>query len=124
MLSPHAVLCSGASGGPPPLHQNPTEGAMIEALKRKLIQLDEELKRARCRVDELENDMTIEKREHQLTTSKLTQLLKKRSAGWSGEEEREMTSLKQHVTLLQQQVVLAEDREGKLRSQLSSAIQE
>ena len=54
--------------------------AQILALKRKLIECDRSLNSAHERISGLEKALDIEKREHQLTTSKLTMLLKKRGA--------------------------------------------
>merc|ERR1719247_3186929 len=101
----------------------PSEAAMVAALKRKLIEQDSALKSAHSRNEELENTLTMEKREHQLTTSKLSQLLKKRgNAATSPDAEKDLCALKQHVVLLQQQLLLSEEREGKLRHQLSSSL--
>ena len=54
--------------------------AQILALKRKLIECDQESRDQRERIAGLEKALEIEKREHQLTTSKLTMLLSKRRA--------------------------------------------
>ena len=54
--------------------------AQILALKRKLIECDQESREQRERIAGLEKALEIEKREHQLTTSKLTMLLNKRRA--------------------------------------------
>ena len=54
--------------------------AQILALKRKLIECDQESRDQRERIAGLEKALEIEKREHQLTTSKLTMLLKKRAS--------------------------------------------
>ena len=54
--------------------------AQVLALKRKLIECDRGLNEARERISGLEKALEIEKREHQLTTSKLTMLLKKRAS--------------------------------------------
>ena len=56
--------------------------AQILALKRKLIECDRSLNSAHERISGLEKALDMEKREHQLTTAKLTMLLKKR--GTSG----------------------------------------
>ena len=96
---------------------------MVVALKRKLIEQDSALKKAHSRTEELENTLSMEKREHQLTTSKLSQLLKKRgNAAASTDTEKDLGALKQHVALLQQQLLLSEEREGKLRHQLSTSL--
>ena len=58
----------------------PSAEAQIAALKRKLIDMDRSLNGARERISGLEKVLEMEKREHQLTTSKLTVLLKKRGA--------------------------------------------
>ena len=104
--------------------ETPSESAMVCALKRTLIEQDSALKSAQRRNDELENSLTMEKREHQLTTAKLSQLLKKRgnSGGGGPDHEKEVASLRQHVSLLQQQLLLAEEREGKLSQQLSASL--
>ena len=54
--------------------------AQILALKRKLIECDQESRDQRETIAGLEKALEIEKREHQLTTSKLTMLLNKRRA--------------------------------------------
>jgi len=101
---------------------SPSEAAMVAALKRKLIEQDAALKSANGRVEELETTLTMEKREHQLTTSKLSQLLKKRGTAPSVDTEKEVAALKQHMTLLQQQLLLAGERESKLTHQLSASL--
>ena len=60
--------------------EEPSAQAQIAALKRKLIDMDRSLNGARDQISGLEKALDMEKREHQLTTSKLTVLLKKRSA--------------------------------------------
>lgn len=77
----------------------PSTGAQILALKRKIIECDQELKGTRDRADALERALEMEKREHQLTTSKLTQLLKKRgvSVPDGGGSEEEIQRLRQTV---------------------------
>jgi hypothetical protein len=52
--------------------------AQVLALKRKLIECDQQSRDQRERISGLEKALDIEKREHQLTTSKLTMLLNKR----------------------------------------------
>ena len=54
--------------------------AQVLALKRKLIECDQQSRDQRERISGLEKGLDIEKREHQLTTSKLTMLLKKRGS--------------------------------------------
>merc|ERR1719164_151113 len=62
--------------------------AQILALKRKLIECDRGLNSAHERISGLEKALDIEKREHQLTTSKLTMLLKKRGASGAQSDQR------------------------------------
>ena len=77
----------------------PSTGAQILALKRKIIECDQELKGTHDRADALERALDMEKREHQLTTSKLTQLLKKRgvSVPSGGDSDEEIQRLRQTV---------------------------
>lgn len=99
------------------------EPAMVAALKRKLIECDTVMKSSFDRAEGLEQSLQMEKREHQLTTAKLSQLLKKRgSSPTAADMEKEAKTLKQHVSLLQQQLLLSEEREQKLRHQLSTSI--
>lgn len=96
---------------------------MVSALKRKLIECDTAMKSSFDRAEGLEQSLQMEKREHQLTTAKLSQLLKKRgSSPTAADMEKESKTLKQHVSLLQQQLLLSEEREQKLRQQLSTSI--
>lgn len=57
--------------------------AQVLALKRKLIECDQQSRDQRERISSLEKALDIEKREHQLTTSKLTMLLNKRRSSES-----------------------------------------
>ena len=58
---------------------SPSQDAMIEALKRKLIETNDGLLEARSRLSSMESVLDIEKREHEKTTSKLSLLLRKRA---------------------------------------------
>lgn len=57
--------------------------AQVLALKRKLIECDQQSRDQSESISGLEKALDIEKREHQLTTSKLTMLLKKRGSSCS-----------------------------------------
>ena len=118
MASSDAVTSNDARVPPAP-----TESQMIEALKRALYESEGALRGLRGEVASLEASLTMEKREHQLSTSKLSQLLKKRvGSGSNGDADKELVALKQHVLMQQQQSRLASEREEHLRQQLSSAI--
>lgn len=99
----------------------------ILALKRKIIECDRELKTTQEREMVLEQALDMEKREHQLTTSKLTQLLKKRGASAadlssSGQgAEVEVNRLRQTVLTLQRNQLQSEEREAGLRQRLAQA---
>jgi len=117
--APASVPVPSDSGQLPKLD----EPAMVSALKRKLIECDTAMKSSFDRAEGLEHSLQMEKREHQLTTAKLSQLLKKRgSSPTAADMEKEAKTLKQHVSLLQQQLLLSEEREQKLRQQLSTSI--
>jgi len=62
--------------------------AQVLALKRKLIECDQQSRDQRERISGLEKGLDIEKREHQLTTSKLTMLLKKRGSSCTQCDQR------------------------------------
>ena len=71
----------------------PSEAAaMIEALKRKLFQYATELQTTKDTLSSLEGTLEVEKREHQLTTTKLSSLLRKRSAQAPPTPQRVSTS--------------------------------
>ena len=74
--SAHEAAETHSSGGASKISSE----AQILALKRKLIECDQESREQRERIAGLEKALEIEKREHQLTTSKLTMLLNKRRA--------------------------------------------
>lgn len=98
------------------------ESVIITSLKRTLRECDTACKNSDARVAALEQLLTMEKREHQLTTSKLSQLLKKRVSPSSMDMEREIQILRKQVSLLQQQQLLAKEHEEKLRQQLAVSI--
>ena len=58
----------------------PDAAAMIDALKRKLVATATELQSANDKLATVSGELEVEKREHQLTTTKLSSLLRKRSA--------------------------------------------
>jgi len=62
--------------------------AQVLALKRKLIECDQQSRDQSESISGLEKALDIEKREHQLTTSKLTMLLKKRGSSCSQCDQR------------------------------------
>tara|TARA_B110001452_G_scaffold2840_1_gene2510 strand:+ start:51 stop:374 length:324 start_codon:yes stop_codon:yes gene_type:complete len=99
MLSCASSIVSASSEQDSGSDSKPSSGAQILALKRKIIECDQELKGTRDRADALECALEMEKREHQLTTSKLTQLLKKRggSVPESGGSDEEIQRLRQMV---------------------------
>ena len=74
------VAAGAPSDGDAATDPSPDASAMIDALKRKLLQCANELQAAKERLNSKEGELDVEKREHQLTTSKLTALLRKRAA--------------------------------------------
>ena len=95
---------------------------MVDALKRKLVQCANELHSTQERLSLTNATLEVEKREHQLTTRKLSSLLRKRSA--SAQEEPASTDLAllhQQICVLQQQLRCSQESEGQLREQLSTS---
>ncbi|KAL1528609.1 hypothetical protein AB1Y20_009947 [Prymnesium parvum] len=101
-----------------------SETAMLDALKLKITDQDAALVRANKKLEELETNLVIEKREHQLTTLKLSQLLQKRGTNSSGDDSKEMASFKQLNFSLEQQLRHAQERENDLMKQLSTLMQQ
>jgi len=66
----------------------------------------------------------VEKREHQLTTTKLTALLRKRAAASDNEPAADIGLLHQQIGMLQQQLRSSQEKETQLRSELSVSTQQ
>ena len=99
---------------------------MIDALKRKLVSTASDLDGCRAQLTQAESVLEVEKREHQLTTTKLTSLLRKRAHGISATEESAQKStdvglLHQQVSILQQQLRCAQQAEMQMRERLSAS---
>jgi len=95
---------------------------MIEALKRKLVETANNLDTTRDRLRSITAELEVEKREHQLTTSKLMSLLRKRSAQTLTVETSsggavDVSFLHQQIGLLQQQLLCTQEQERELREQ-------
>ena len=103
---------------------------MIEALKRKLFQYATELQTTKDTLSSLEGTLEVEKREHQLTTTKLSSLLRKRSAQAPPTPQRDDSSttdiglLHQQIGMLQQQLRASQDGEAQLREQLAASAEQ
>merc|ERR1719453_2907671 len=109
---------------------SPSPDAMIEALKRKLIETNEQLLEARSRLSSMESVLDIEKREHEKTTSKLSLLLRKRtqqvgsSPMLNESPTMDVGHLHQQIAVLQQQLRISQENEVQLRSQLNASSQQ
>mmetsp|Transcript_14088 Transcript_14088/g.20039 ORF Transcript_14088/g.20039 Transcript_14088/m.20039 type:complete len:332 (+) Transcript_14088:54-1049(+) len=81
---------------------------VVSALKRKLIELESERLSTVRRMGLLEQELIMEKREHQRTTVKLSQILAKRSTchNREGAHESELASLRRAVTMLKQELAV------------------
>ena len=107
--------------------QQPEASAMIEALKRTLVSMANELEEAKGKLTQAESTLEVEKREHQLTTTKLTTLLRKRTAQAGAPAPTEDASmadvgvLHQQIGILQQQLRSSQQSELQMREQLTSA---
>lgn len=101
---------------------------MIDALKRKLVECANELQQTKEKLDTVGGALEMEKREHQLTTTKLTLLLRKRQTSAAAAVQDEATTdvglLHQQIGLLQQQLRCSQEKEVQLREQLSSSAQQ
>lgn len=106
---------------PPVLEQS----AMIDALKRKLIETNEALLESRSRLSSTEGRLEMEKREHELTTSKLSLLLRKRTHQSTTPHDENVTTdvgqLHQQIAVLQQQLRCAQENETHLRAELATS---
>ena len=91
---------------------------MVEALKRKVVDLDKELQTSVERISSIEHTLEVEKREHQLTTSKLSVLLKKRSAAAANlndEPPTDVCSLRHQIGCLREHLAASQVRESRLQ---------
>eukprot|EP00316_Scyphosphaera_apsteinii_P012560 CAMPEP_0119299216 /NCGR_PEP_ID=MMETSP1333-20130426/1328_1 /TAXON_ID=418940 /ORGANISM="Scyphosphaera apsteinii, Strain RCC1455" /LENGTH=218 /DNA_ID=CAMNT_0007300577 /DNA_START=20 /DNA_END=676 /DNA_ORIENTATION=- len=77
------------------------EAAMVAALKRKLIEIYEVHHKAQKREQGLQDELAMEKREHERTTSKLSLLLRKRGTMASEESKQEVKNLYHEIETLQ-----------------------
>lgn len=120
-MSGEAPAASGAASDSAALEQ----GAMIEALKRKLIETNEQLLEAKSQLTTTESTLEVEKREHELTTTKLSLLLRKRSHQATALHDDNMTTdvgqLHQQIAVLQQQLRCSQESETQLRTELSAS---
>jgi hypothetical protein len=103
--------------------------AMIDALKRKLVECANELSSANEKLASVNSALEMEKREHQMTTTKLSTLLRKRSAQPppSAHDEAAVTDvglLHQQIGMLQQQLRSGQEKEAQLREQLTLSAQQ
>ena len=120
----------------PPTPSHSVE-AMLEALKRKLVTTATELQSTVDRLASKEGELEMEKREHQLTTTKLTTLLRKRSSAGSDtpnsnnsntpRDEHATTDvglLHQQIGMLQQQLRASQEKEAQMRTQLAASAEQ
>jgi len=101
-----------------PSSNEPNARDMLDALKRKVVDLDSQLQASNDQVANVERSLEMEKREHLLTTNKLSMLLKKRSsaAANSGDEPpTDVSSLRHQIGCLREQLAASEAREGQLK---------
>ena len=95
-----------------------TADRMVEALKRKVVDLDKELQTSVERISSIEHSLEVEKREHQLTTSKLSVLLRKRSAAAANlndEPPTDVCSLRHQIGCLREHLAASQVRESRLQ---------
>lgn len=112
MVAPKVVLMNALESS------SRIEELQVDALKRKLIEQDSELRTAKSKIDDLEAAVEVVKREHQLKTSKVSQLLETRHSLGGKTDNEELNTMKLQISLLQHQLRKAEDREGALKLQL------
>ena len=104
----------------PPSAEKLNTSEVRDAIKRKLVDFDERRRAAEKRAAALEQKLSIEKREHQRTTTKLSALLKKRGAsGHDDENESELNSLRQSMAAFQLREMQQQQREKQLRAELT-----
>eukprot|EP00316_Scyphosphaera_apsteinii_P012917 CAMPEP_0119298568 /NCGR_PEP_ID=MMETSP1333-20130426/730_1 /TAXON_ID=418940 /ORGANISM="Scyphosphaera apsteinii, Strain RCC1455" /LENGTH=227 /DNA_ID=CAMNT_0007299697 /DNA_START=13 /DNA_END=696 /DNA_ORIENTATION=+ len=96
------------------------EAAMVAALKRKLVEKDQEHHKVQKRVQGLEDELAIEKREHERTTSKLSLLLSKRGTTNSEESEKELKILHRKIETLQKILQNERNVSQQLRQRLQT----
>jgi hypothetical protein len=79
---------------------------VVDALKRKLVELEGHRQNAVRQAVLLEQELGLEKREHQRTMAKLSQVLAKRGATGTSEpaHESELVSLRRTVAMLRQEL--------------------
>merc|ERR1719163_225673 len=75
---------SGAACVADPAPVKPDQEQMVDALKRAIIEYDTRVQQAEAKAATISQELQMEKREHERTTSKLTTLLRKRSASSEG----------------------------------------
>lgn len=83
---------------------------MIDALKRKLLEYATELQTTKDRLASTNGELEVEKREHQLTTTKLSTLLRKRNAAALAAPTHDDGVLHQQIGLLQQQLRCSQEQ--------------
>lgn len=96
-----------------------TATAMVEALKRKVMDLDTQLLASTDALNSTERTLEVEKREHQLTTSKLSTLLKKRSlqaANLGDEPPADIGDLRHQIGCLREKLAHSQASETSLRA--------
>jgi hypothetical protein len=106
-----AAAVAPAEAQPPTVPQIPAihdvmRSEVVDALKRKLIEVEGERQNAVRKAGLLEQELAVEKREHQRTTVKLKQMMAKRCANGAPEpaHESELASLRRAVAMLQQEL--------------------
>jgi len=95
----------------PPHADDITLGEMVGALKRKVIELEVQRQGAVRNAETLEQELVVEKREHQRATIKLSQVLSKRAAsGAEPAHESELSSLRRANAMLRQELASAQQQ--------------
>ena len=103
-----------------PSSSEPSHTDVIEALKRKIVDLCSKLQSAEDARASMELKFDVEKREHVLTTSKLSTMLKKRATATHSavdEPPTDVCSYRQQIGQLREQLAQSQDREGRLEQQ-------
>lgn len=99
--------------------------AEMDALRLKVLSLSSQLHAALERETSIQTTLDTEKREHQLTTTKLSTLLRKRSIPSNANDDGPATdigSLRQQIGSLREQLLASQKREGRLQEQLSNMV--
>lgn len=107
-----------------PAAHNVMLSEVVCALKRKLIELEGERQNAVRRAGVLEQELVVEKREHQRTTVKLRQVLAKRGATGAPEpaHESELASLRRAVAMLRQELAACVPTGGSTAGPAAAAL--